>query len=136
MGLAETDRNILVKYRLERAKDTFLDVDIAIQNLRWHNAANRLYYTCYYAAIALLLKDGHVARTHNGVKTLLGLHYVNEGIISEELMKAYRRMFNLRQNGDYDDLAEVTKDEILYLLEPAKQFVSNIENLINNNLNQ
>jgi len=132
MGLGETDRNTLVKYRLERAKDTFLDVEIAIQNMRWHNAANRLYYTCYYASIALLLKDGHVARTHNGVKSILGLHYVNEGKISEELMKAYRKMFNLRQTGDYDDLAEITKDEILDLLEPAKQFILVIENLVKN----
>jgi uncharacterized protein (UPF0332 family) len=130
MGLAETERSILVKYRLERAKDTLLDVEFAIQNMRWHNAANRLYYTCYYAAIALLIKDGHIARTHNGVKTLLGLHYVNEGKIDEDLMKAYRKMFNLRQTGDYDDLVEITKDEIFDLLEPATQFIITIENLI------
>jgi len=132
MGLIETDRSILVKYRLERAKDTLLDVEIAIKNMRWHNAANRLYYTCYYAANALLLKDGHLTQTHNGVKSLLGLHYVNEGKISEELMKAYRRMFNLRQTSDYDDLVEITKDEIFDLLEPAKQFILVVENLINN----
>ena len=43
-------------------------------------------------------------------------------------------MFNLRQTGDYDDLAEITKDDILDLLEPAKQFISTVENLISNRM--
>ena len=45
-------------------------------------------------------------------------------------MKAYRKMFNLRQTGDYDDLAILTKDEVMDLLEPAKQFIKTIEKLI------
>ena len=131
MGLKEDEKNVIVKYRLERANDTLLDVQFAIQNMRWHNAVNRLYYACFYAAIALLLNDGYTVRTHNGVKTQLGLHYENEGKISEELMKSYRKMFNLRQTGDYDDLTVVTPNEVLDLLEPAQQFITTIENLIN-----
>ncbi|MCL2511405.1 MAG: HEPN domain-containing protein [Bacteroidales bacterium] len=130
MGLTEEEKNTIVKYRLERARETLLDVDISIQNNRWNNAANRLYYACFYATIALLLNDGFEARSHNGVRTLLGQHYVNEGIINKELSQAYRKMFNLRQTGDYDDLAVVTKDEVLDLLEPAKQFIKTIEQLI------
>jgi len=130
MGLSEDERDTIIKYRLERANDTFVDVEFAIQNMRWNNAANRLYYACFYAAIALLLNEGYVARTHSGVKTLLGLHYVKGGYISEELMKAYRKMFNLRQTGDYDDLIVINKDDVLRLLEPAKQFIKTIENLI------
>ena len=132
MGLTEDERNALVKYRLEQANDTLIDVKFAIQNMRWRNAANRLYYACFYAAIALLLNDGYSARTHNGVKALVGLHYAKEGKISEELMKAYRKMFNLRQTGDYDDFIEVTEDEVLFLIEPAENFIAEIEKLINN----
>ena len=133
MGLTEEEKNAIVKYRLERANDTLLDVKLAIQNMRWNNAANRLYYACYYAAIALLLNDGYTARTHSGIKALLGLHYAKEEIINKELMKAYRKMFNLRQTGDYDDLAVLTENDILNLLAPAEQFIKTIENLINEN---
>ena len=132
MGLTEDEKKAIVKYRLERAYDTLFDVELAVQNKRWNNAANRLYYACYYAAIALLLNDGYVARTHSGVKALLGLHYAKEEIINNELMKSYRKMFNLRQTGDYDDLAILTKEEILVLIEPAKQLIKTIEQLINN----
>ena len=131
MGLTESERNTIVKYRLERANESLLDVHISIQNSRWNNAANRLYYACFYATIALLLKDGHEARTHNGVRTLLGQHYVKEGIISTELNQIYRKLFNLRQTGDYDDLAVLTKEEVLDLLEPAENFIKSIEQLIN-----
>ena len=131
MGLTEEERRDIVKYRLERAKDTLLDVHLAVQNNRWHNAANRLYYACFYAAIALLLNDGYEARTHNGVKTLLGLHYIKSGIIGEDLNQAYRKMFNQRQTGDYDDLTIITEEDILPLLQPAEQFIAEIEKLIN-----
>jgi len=134
MSLSEIDRKEIVKYRLERARETFLDVQLAVQNMRWNNAANRLYYACFYAAIALLLKDGYETRTHNGVRTLFGLHYVKTGLIDEKLMKAYRKMFSLRQTGDYDDMVVLTEDDILELLEPAEQFINAIENLIKENL--
>ena len=133
MGLTEEERKTVVKYRLECAYDTLLDVKLAIQNKRWKNAANRLYYACYYAAIALLLHDGYVARTHSGVKTLLGLHYEKEKIIDEGLMKAYKKMFNLRQTGDYDDMVIITEDDVMPLVAPAEKFIAEIENLINKN---
>ena len=130
MGLSEKEKKSIVKYRLDKAKDALFDVTISIQNCRWNNAANRLYYACFYAAMALLIHDGYEARTHNGVKTLLGIHYVNTGMIEEALINAYRKMFNLRQTGDYDDLIVINKDDVLRLLEPAKQFIKTIENLI------
>jgi len=131
--LSENEKKAIVKYRLERAKDSLLDVHFSIQNSRWNNAANRLYYACFYAAMALLINDGHEARTHSGVKTLLGMHYVKNGLVDEELFKAYRKMFNLRQTGDYDDLVLTTENEVIPLIEPAEKFIADIEQLININ---
>ncbi|MCL1934475.1 MAG: HEPN domain-containing protein [Candidatus Azobacteroides sp.] len=133
MKLSEEEKKAIVKYRLERAKDTLLDVCVSIQNNRWNNAANRLYYACFYAVMALLINDGYEAHTHTGVKALLGLHYVKNGTINEELNQAYRKMFNLRQTGDYDDLAVITENDVNPLVEPAEKFIAEIENLINRN---
>ncbi len=47
-------------------------------------AVNRLSYACYYAAVALLLKNDIPAQTHNGAKTMMGLHFVSKGILSIE----------------------------------------------------
>ena len=133
MRLSEEERKTIVKYRLDRAKEALLDVHFSIQNKRWNNAANRLYYACFYAAIALLINDGYETRTHNGVRTLLEKHYVKNGIISGKSSRAYYKTFNLRQTGDYDDLAIITEIDVIPLVEPAVLFISEIENFIENN---
>jgi hypothetical protein len=43
---------------------------------------------------------------------------------------AYYKLFVLRQKGDYDDWIVVKESDILPLLEPARQFIETIEELI------
>ena len=96
----------------------------------WHLSANRLYYACYYAVSALLIKHGHSARTHSGVISLLSLHFVSKGLISKEQGKFYGNLFELRQAGDYDEWVTIEAKHVLPRIEPAEQFISVIENLI------
>jgi uncharacterized protein (UPF0332 family) len=42
-------------------------------------------------------------------------------------------MFNLRQTGDYDDMAIITENDVKPLVEPAEKFIALIESLINKN---
>ena len=48
MGLTEIDRDVLTKYRLEKAKNTFAQIPVLLENKFYVTAANRLYYACYY----------------------------------------------------------------------------------------
>ena len=89
MKLSDEDRKSLVEYRLKKAKETFAEISILIENKLWRNAANRLYYACFYAASALLINDCHQAHTHSGVKTALSLHYIKENKIDKILIKTY-----------------------------------------------
>ena len=130
MILTKTEREAVVRYRLERANKTLSEAISNIENHCWHAAANRLYYACFYAACALLINNGHATRTHNGVFSLLGAHFVSTGLISKEQNKFYRRILELRQTGDYDDFIEYTENEIVPLIQPAKQFIKTIESLI------
>jgi len=133
MTLNKAEREAVVGYKLERANKTFVEAASNIENCCWHAAVNRLYYACFYAASALLIYNGFTTRTHRGVFSLLGEHFVSIGLISREQNKFYRRVLELRQTGDYDDYIEFTENEILPLVEPTKQFINTIENLINNN---
>jgi uncharacterized protein (UPF0332 family) len=116
---------------LERANSTLVEAVSNMENCCWHAAANRLYYACFYAACALLINNGHATRTHNGVFSLLGEHFVVTGLISKEQNQFYRRVLELRLTGDYDDFIEFTEEELLPLIEPAEQFIKTIEKLIN-----
>ena len=131
MGLSENERKEVVKYRLEKANSTFAEIQLLMDNQLYRTAANRLYYACFFAVTAMLINDGYETHTHHGVKTLLGLHYVKENIIEKTHGKIFKQLFNLRQTGDYDDWYDIDEEDILPLIEPAKKFIEEIENLIN-----
>ena len=131
MGLKEVERKEVVKYRLEKATETLAEIPVLLENKFYRTAANRLYYACFYAATALLINDSYEAHTHNGVKVLLGLHYINENKLAESFGKTYNHLFNMRQKGDYFDLIVVKESDIVPLLEPAENFIAEIEKLIN-----
>ncbi|MDR2970644.1 MAG: HEPN domain-containing protein [Bacteroidales bacterium] len=134
MRLKDTERKEVVKYRLEKARETLAEIPVLFENKLYRTAANRLYYACFYAATALLIKDGYEAHTHSGVKTLLGLHYINENKLAVSLGKTYNHLFNMRQKGDYFDLITVNESDIIPLFEPAENFIAEIEKLINENI--
>ena len=130
MGLENIDRKELVKYRLENAKSTFAEVPTHLQNKFYKTAINRLYYSCYYAATALLINDGYETHTHNGVKTLLALHFIKENKINISLGKMYGQLFNMRQESDYEDWISPDENDVKNFLEPVEQFISSIDKLI------
>ena len=130
MILSEEDRKSLVEYRLKKAKETFAEIPILIENKLWRNATNRLYYACFYAASALLINDGHQAHTHSGVKIALSLNYIKENKIDKSFIKTYGRLFNMRQRGDYEDWVIIEEEDVSPLIEPAEKFIVEIENLI------
>ena len=131
MTLRQEDKDVLAMYRLQRANETMAEVKGTMQLGYWRLAANRLYYACYYAACALLVKCNLTAHTHSGVITQLGLHFVTKGIISKEQNKLIKRLFELRQDGDYSDWSYIEEEDIVPLLEPAENFIQTIEQLIN-----
>jgi len=67
MTLQQEDKNALITLRLQRARETISEAKGNMQLGYWRIAANRLYYACYYAASALLIKNNLTAYTHAGV---------------------------------------------------------------------
>ena len=65
----------LINYRLFRAKEIFRDAQILAENGRWNSSINRLYYSAYYAVMALLLNSDLKPSTHSGAKSNFSEHY-------------------------------------------------------------
>ena len=78
--LDEQSRLGLIHYRLERADEAMEEARIMADSSHYNAAVNRLYYACFYAVQALLLKHHIAATTHAGVKSMLGLHFISKGI--------------------------------------------------------
>jgi len=121
----------LIKYRLLRAKDTFEDAQILAEKNKWNSTINRLYYSVYYAVIALLLDSGLKPTTHNGAKSNFSEYFILTKKIPTELGKIYSQLFTWRQKGDYDDLFDFDKDKVMPYFKPAKELIEIIEKILN-----
>jgi len=124
------NKSDLIKYRIKRANETIQEIDTLLELKYYHTAANRLYYSCFYAISALLLKDDLLIKTHKGIRNQFALKYINTGIISEQLGDYFNEIFQYRQTGDYDDLIEIDEETILKLYEPAKKLIEEIGKLV------
>lgn len=89
-----------------------------------------MYYACYYAASALLLKNNIQANTHSGVKMMLGLHFISKGILSKELGKTFNTLFEKRHSNDYDDFVYCDQDTFNELYPQAQSFVQGVIELV------
>jgi uncharacterized protein (UPF0332 family) len=120
----------LVKYRIARSKETLEEATLLANGGFWNAVANRLYYSSYYMVAALLLKNGHPANSHNGVKTIFHKEFVKSERVSLDVGKLYSRLFNLRQKGDYTDFQKFTQEEIFPFLADVQRFITEIEKII------
>jgi len=120
----------LIKYRFARAKDTYEDAQILAERGKWNSTINRLYYSAYYAVMALLLDSDLKPATHNGAKSNFSEYFIKTGKIDKEYGKMYSQLFTWRQKGDYDDLFDFSQDKVMPYFEPVNRLISLIEKMI------
>lgn len=77
--MTEEDRVAVVAYRMENARRTLDEVIFHIKQGFYNTAMNCMYYACSYATSALLVNEGIEAKTHAGVRQMLGMHFVRTG---------------------------------------------------------
>src|SRR2546425_9075111 len=80
-GAMSAERDVLIHYRMARARETLAEADLMAQSGHWHGCVNRLYYTCFYAVTALLLRHDLSAGKHMGVRSLFNRHVVRTGVM-------------------------------------------------------
>jgi uncharacterized protein (UPF0332 family) len=115
-----------VAYRIERAKETYRDAVLLLEKGSLNSCINRLYYSVFYASIALLLTRGLEVKSHNGVKRKIG-NLVVEGIIKKENAKIFGVLSDFRNKGDYDDLFDFSRETVEKLMNPAFAYIEDIE---------
>ena len=86
----------LVKYRIKRAIETLTEAKKLFELEYYNTCINRLYYACFYAVNALLIKNDIAVSSHNGARQMFGLHFVKEGKISKEDGKLFSDLFDRR----------------------------------------
>ena len=64
-------KSILVDYWMEKAHESLAAGRSEYRSGRFTTAVRNLYYACFYALTALLLKEGRSFKKHTGVKAAL-----------------------------------------------------------------
>ncbi|GHV50707.1 DNA-binding protein [Bacteroidia bacterium] len=126
-SLTEEECSLLVAYRMQRAKETLAESDNLMKDGFYNAAVNRLYYACYYAVTALLVKNNIVAQTHQGVKQMFSLHFVANNKIDKRYSIFYGRLFNDRMSGDYDDFVQYDNAMLSIIRPQAEEFITVVE---------
>jgi len=114
-------------YRIEKSNEVFEDAVLLARNGRWNSSVNRLYYSVYYLASALLYKNNIHAKTHNGVKTQMFLSYVKTNIINRKYGLLYSHLFDWRQETDYADFVDFDRETV----EPLIMEVQELRKVLN-----
>lgn len=120
----------LIKYRLERAKESFEDGEILASKKRWNSAANRMYYACFYIVSAYLAKRDLKATTHSGLKATFNRELVKTGKVEREEGKLFNKLFGIRQEADYEDFSDVEENDLLPLIPRIKVLIEEIQSII------
>jgi uncharacterized protein len=117
----------LVRYRMERALETLQEARLMLEGGHLHGAANRVYYACFYAVVALLLTKDLSSPKHSGIMALFNRHFIKEGVLPLEMGKFYSSVFDRRLEGDYGAVVELKEEDIRTDLAEAQAFIARIE---------
>ena len=127
------DRSLIV-YRIKRAGKSLQEAENLFKAEFYEAAVNRLYYACFYSVITLLITEKIQVKSHAGVKQMFGEHFIKPGKINKEQGRFYAVLFSYRQDSDYLDFAEISREFTEQLLHESIRFVETIKTyLIQNN---
>jgi uncharacterized protein (UPF0332 family) len=121
------NRDEYIKYRFHRSEESFDEALILAKNGSWNTVVNRLYYSCFYAVIALLLKNNIETQSHDGTRTQFGLHFIKTGKIDKVYGKLFTKLSDYRQKGDYGDLYDYNEEIVRPLIAQVKNFIEEIK---------
>jgi uncharacterized protein (UPF0332 family) len=120
----------LISDRIEKAKVTLEAAKLLASKNHWNSAVNRLYYSAFYAVLALLAKVNTKTSTHSGAKSEFYRLFIKSGKLDRKFGELYTDLFNKRQEGDYEDFLNFTIEDIDPLIPLVEEFIKRIESEI------
>ncbi len=97
---------------------------------------SRAYYAAFHAARAMLSSEGLAPKTHGGVATQFGLHFVKSGKVAPPFGRYLKNLKDDRGEGDCEIYSTVTQAIASNALQEASEFVTEAERYLARYLKQ
>ena len=128
--MTDENKRANIASELGRADESLRAAAVLIEAGLLHDAESRLYYALYHATVALLLTEGLEPRSHAGVASLLGLHFVKTGRVDPGDARLLLRIQKYRVEADYGREFVLTESAIREDLASCRGFIDRIRALI------
>lgn len=125
------NRESLIEYRIEQAKETIELANFLIDSNRLVVAVNRIYYGLYYAVTALAIKNKFETSKHSQLIGWFNKEFVSTGLIDKRFGKILRSAFLNRTKGDYDAFISFESKDISKMHDEMIEFIDQIASLLN-----
>jgi uncharacterized protein (UPF0332 family) len=132
MTIPDKDKIEIIRYRIDQAEETILDVDLLINHDRLLAAINRIYYGIFYSLLALSTKHSFETSKHAQLIGWFNKNFIHTGIFEERFGQIVNKSFNRRTKGDYDTFVDFEKENIEEMFQEMKEFIAVIKDFLNN----
>lgn len=123
---------VLSTHRFGRAKEELATAELLLRNANVRSSINRSYYAIFHGIRAVNALDGFDSSKHSGVISHFNQEYVKTGVFEKSTSKIIRNASELREQADYEDFYEATKEEASEVFEQAAGFISSVERYLRN----
>ena len=119
-----------MKKHLDLAKERVSSAEILLEKGNYRDAVSRAYYGFFDAASALLLTEKLVAKTHAGLITLFGQHFVKQKKIKSKFAVLFRKAKEAREEANYELYKTFTKEQTQRIVSTAIEFIKEVQRII------
>lgn len=98
----------------------------------FEDAVSRAYYAVFHGGCALLATIGRTIRTHDGLRAVIGDHFVRPGLLDTRFARLLARAAADRNDADYNAGACFAAAEAQEALDRATEFLVEVERLVSN----
>lgn len=128
------NRNELVQYRLNSAKERLHSADVLFNDGSYKDSISRSYYAMFTAVRALLAMEGQDFSKHSGVISYFQREYIKTGRLDKKYSRYISKAFQIRNNTDYADFFIASQSDAREQLNRAYEFYDTIEKYVQNNV--
>ncbi len=125
--MKEDERNYLIQYRFQQAKETVELAGFLIASERFSVAVNRVYYGLYYAVTALAIKHQFNTSKHIQLIGWFNREFILTGIIDKKFGRILRLAYQNRTKSDYDAFISFEEEDVKLMHSEMIEFINEIE---------